>query len=227
MGSCFGKPKGAELDGEYKASTDVKAATPDIDLVSVDTPDIDAGLSMPKYGVGGSLSDIGAFGVDVDTDVKIEAPKADINVELPKDDAVVEVKSPELDVTPIKATAKPKSSGLSCFGKPKGKELDGEYKASADVKVDTPEGDISADIPSVDASVAVKYPELDVKPVKVAGKPKSSGLSCFGKPKGKDLDGEYKASADVKVDAPEGDISADIPSVDASVAVKSPELDVK
>merc|ERR1711970_1271854 len=73
--SCFGKPKGAELDGEYKASTDVKTSKPDLDLVSVDTPDIDAGLSMPKYGIGGSLSDIGAFGVDVDTDVKVEAPQ--------------------------------------------------------------------------------------------------------------------------------------------------------
>merc|ERR1711956_147109 len=126
-------------------------------------------------------------------------------------------------------TGKPsgKSKGLSCFGKPKGTDFDGEYKTSADVKLDAPEGDIKAEFPSADASFAVKSSELDVKPVKVSGKPKSAGMSCFGKPKGKDLDGEYKASTGVKVDVPEGDINADLPSGDASVTVKSPELDVK
>merc|ERR1712142_1380827 len=61
-------------------------------------------------------------------------------------------------------------------------------------------GDISADLPSGDASVSIKSP---------------------------DLDGEYKASADMKTDTPEGDINAVIPSADVSVNVKSPELDVK
>merc|ERR1711915_768928 len=97
----------------------------------------------------------------------------------------------------------PKSKGLSRFGKPKGADIDGEYKTSAGVKVDKSEGEISAKLPSADASIAVKSPELDVKAGKVSGKPKSKGLSCFGKPKGADLDGEYKASADVKVDKPE------------------------
>merc|ERR1711874_216553 len=101
---------------------------------------------------------------------------------------------------------------------------DGEYKASGDVKLGRPEGEISAELPSADASIAVKSPELDVKPGKVSGKPKSKGVSCFGKPKGADLDGEYKASADVKVGKPEGEISAELPSADASISVKSPEL---
>merc|ERR1711874_683235 len=112
---------------------------------------------------------------------------------------------------------KSKSKGLSCFGKPKGADLDGEYKAKANVKVDAPKGDISANLPSADASIAVESPEIDVKPVKASGqipsgrasidiksptldtkpdKPKSAGLSCFGKSKEKDLDAEYKASAD-------------------------------
>merc|ERR1711970_1318016 len=99
--------------------------------------------------------------------------------------ASVSVKSPELDVKTDKPSGKSKSGGASCFGKPKGKDLDGEYKASAEVKVDTPEGDVSADIPSADASVAVKSPELDIKTDKPSGK--SKGTSCFGKPKGTDL----------------------------------------
>merc|ERR1739842_203665 len=161
--SCFGKPKGKDLDGEYKASTGVK----------------------------------------------VDVPEGDINADLPSGDASVSVKSPKLDVK----TGKPsgKSKGLSCFGKPKGTDLDGEYKASADVKLDAPEGDINAELPSADASIVVKSPELDVKPVKVSAKPKSARMSCFGKPKGKDLDGEYKASTGVKVDVPEGDLNADLP----------------
>merc|ERR1739840_79570 len=177
--SCFGKPTGKDLDGEYKASADVK----------------------------------------------LDAPEGDTNTELPSADASIAVKSPELDVKPVKVSGKPKSAGMSCFGKPKGKDLDGEYKASTGVKVDVPEGDINADLPSGDASVTVKSPNLDVKTGKPSGK--SKGLSCFGKPKGRDLDGKYKASADVKLNAPEGDINAELPSADASIAVKSPELDVK
>merc|ERR1711874_457436 len=109
-------------------------------------------------------------------------------------------KTPELEIK----TGKPsgKSKGLSCFGKPKGAELDGEYKASADVKAKSPAGEISADLPHGDASVSVKAPELDVKTGKPSGK--SKGLSCFGKPKGTDLDGEYKISANVK--SPEIDV---------------------
>merc|ERR1739842_260446 len=168
--SCFGKPKGKDLDGECKASTGVK----------------------------------------------IDVPEGDINADLPSGDASVTVKTGKL-------SGKTKSKGLSCFGKPKGTDLDGEYKASADVKLDAPEGEINAELPSAEASIAGKAPELDVKPVKVSGKPKSAGMSCFGKPKGKDLDGEYKASTGIKVDVPEGDINADISSGDASVTVKSPE----
>merc|ERR1712008_450869 len=108
-----------------------------------------------------------------------------------------------LDVKPVEVSGKPKSAGMSCLGKPKGTDLDGEYKASADVKtgkpsgkpkgtdldgeyktsadvkLNAPEGDINAELPSADASIAVKSPELDVKPVKVSGKPKSAGMSCF------------------------------------------------
>merc|ERR1711874_85039 len=120
-----------------------------------------------------------------------------------------------------------KSKGLSCFGKPKGADVDGEYKASADVKVKAPEGDINAELPSGSASIDVKAPKLDAKPIKASGKTKSAGLSCFGKPKAKDLDGEYKANLDVKSSTPEGEISADLPSGDASVSIKSPVLEVK
>merc|ERR1739842_284169 len=112
--SCFGKPKGTDLDGDYKANANME----------------------------------------------------------------------------LEASGKSKSKGLSCFGKPKGTDLDGEYKASADVKLDAPEGEINAELPSAEASIAGKSPELDVKPVKVSGKPKSAGMSCFGKPKGKNIDGE-------------------------------------
>merc|ERR1711962_764592 len=135
--------------------------------------------------------------------MKVDKSKGDISTELPSADASVAIRSPELDVKSGKVTGKPKSKGLSCFGKPKGADLDGEYKASADAKVDKPERGISAELPSADASIVVKSPELDVKAGKVSGKPKSKGLSCFGKPKGAELDGEYKPSADVKVAKPE------------------------
>merc|ERR1739842_118003 len=119
-------------------------------------------------------------------------------------------------------SGKPKSAGMSCFGKPKGKDLDGEYKASTGVKVDVPEGDINADLPSGDASVTVKSPKLDVKTGKPSGK--SKGFSCFGKPKGTDLDGEYKASVNVKshvIDVK----SPSIPNVEinAPIAINTPE----
>merc|ERR1739840_314 len=101
---------------------------------------------------------------------------------------------------------------------PKGKAVDGEYKASTGVKIDVPGGDINADLPSGDASVTVKSPELDVKTGKLSGKTKSKGLSCFGKPKGTDLDGEYKASADVKLDVPKGEKKEEHPSAEVSIA---------
>merc|ERR1739840_87325 len=101
---------------------------------------------------------------------------------------------------------------------PKGKAVDGEYKASTGVKVNVPEGHLNADLPSGDASVTVQSPELDVKTGKLSGKTKSKGLSCFGKPKGTDLDGEYKASADVKLDVPKGEKKEEHPSAEVSIA---------
>merc|ERR1712128_359151 len=77
-------------------------------------------------------------------------------------------------------------------------------------KVDTPEIEIP-ELPSVDSTISVKPGDLDFKKPEIKVKSKSKGLSCFGKPKGADLDGEYKASANIELDAPEGDISANIP----------------
>merc|ERR1739842_7657 len=136
--SCFGKPKGTDLDGDYKANANME----------------------------------------------------------------------------LEASGESKSKGLSCFGKPKGTDLDGEYKVSTDVHIDTPKGDINTELPSADASIAVKSPQLDIKPVKAFGKPKSGGLSCFGKPKGSNVDGDYKATTDVNIDAAKGDINTELPRAD-------------
>merc|ERR1739842_83362 len=122
----------------------------------------------------------------------------DINAGIPSSDVSVSAKSPEL-----KTTDKSKSKGTSCFGKPTGTDIEGEYKASTKVKGNIPEGEnLKVEVPSVDASVNVEAPDLDIEMGKTPEKTKSKGTSCFGKPKGTDIDGEYKANTNIKIDTP-------------------------
>merc|ERR1711874_532519 len=124
-------------------------------------------------------------------------------------DASVTVEAPDIDMKTPKPSEKSKSKGISCFGKQKESDIGDEYKANANIKVDTPKGkDLKVEVPKGDASVTVDAPDLDVKKSKVTGKSKSKGTSCFGKPKSTDIDGEYKASSSIKVDTPEiGELS--------------------
>merc|ERR1712179_533673 len=210
MGSCFGKPKENKLEGEYHLNVGVDTDQPATYTPKTDT-DFKIDTKIPK-----AEGNLRANAPSSEAVVSVDS--SDLDIKTDSGDASVAVKSPDVDLKSSKLQEKPKSKGTSCFGKPKGTDIDGEYKATTKVKGNIPEGDdLKVEVPRGDASVTVEAPELDIKMAKTSEKPKSKGTSCFGKPKGADIDGEYKGDTSVKIDTPkEKSVKVEVPKGEAS-----------
>ncbi|XP_037797273.1 neuroblast differentiation-associated protein AHNAK-like isoform X42 [Penaeus monodon] len=232
LGSCFGKPKGPEVEGEYDpAKLDVEGpevrgevGVPSAEVtgdINVESPDVKVKAGKPKAKIGS------CFGKPKSPEVEGEYKPGKISVEGPEAEAGVSTRSPaikgdvDLESPEIKVKgSKPKSKLGSCFGKPKSGKIEGEYKPGS-VDIEGPGVSAGAKVksPDIEGEIDIDAPEVEVKGKKVSGKPKAKLGSCFGKPK------EPKVKGEIDIEGPS--VEGELPTGKAEVDVKAPEMKVK
>ncbi|XP_063604014.1 neuroblast differentiation-associated protein AHNAK-like [Penaeus indicus] len=252
LGSCFGKAKPPSARGDLSADAGVEgtiSAEPHLKVEGADIAGPSAEISLPEGKAevdiespevkvkGGKVSGkpkmkFGpCFGKGKDVEVEGEYKPSKVEVKGPSVSGEVSAASPEMSgdisVEAPKAKIKgekPKSKLGSCFGKPKGPEVEGEYDpAKLDVKGPEVRGEVGVSSAEVTGDIDVESPDVKVKP----RKPKAKIGSCFGKPKSPEVEGKYKPEIDVEGHKAGAEVSVRAPEVEGHIDVDSPDIKIK
>ncbi|XP_042869978.1 neuroblast differentiation-associated protein AHNAK-like isoform X45 [Penaeus japonicus] len=226
LGSCFGKPKTPEVEGEYKsgkASAERPEAEAEVSVISptvkgdinLESPDVKVKGGKPKSKLGSCFGKPKSGEGEYKPSVDIEHPDvaAGAKVKSPGIQGEIDIDSPEVEVKGKKVSGKPKAKLGSCFGKPK------EPKVKGEIDIEGPK--LEGEVPSGKAEVSAKAPEVKAKSKKVKGKSAPLCASCIGKGSPPDID----MDADIE---PRGiKISPEKPSMEGKISVEAPSIDIE
>ncbi|MPC09133.1 Neuroblast differentiation-associated protein AHNAK [Portunus trituberculatus] len=235
LGSCFGKPKTREIEGEYKPGK-AELEKPEVSAgvrvegtevkgdVIVDAPEIQAKGKKPKAKLGSCFGKPKSPNVEGEyqsgkMDVDVPGVSGEASVKTPEGDAMLNVEAPDAKIKGEKGMKKPKMNFSSCFGKPKGAKLEAGYQPP-DVEIKGPEiksPKVEVEIPRVEADIEVEAPKTSVD-VEIPELPEVKGDISMG------VD-VPKAEPTLKIEG----VIPDLPKVEAKLGGKAelPDIEVE
>ena len=229
LGSCFGKPKTPDVEGEYKPR-EIEVESPEASAkasIKLDEGEGEVGAGLPAMKAGSNKPKVklgSCFGKPKDSKIEGEFEAKKVEVEGIEASGQATVSAPSVSSVAPKVTVKankPKAKLASCFGKPKSPKIEGELD-SGRLDIDRPEVSAEASVKAESGvDVGADVPELKIK----TKEPKGKLGSCFGKPKSSELEGEYKpAKIEVEGPAAHSEASVTIPSGSGSVSIDTPDI---